>query len=440
MVSESFNEEKLISKLRWRIVPYVMLLYIVAMLDRVNVGFAALQMNKALGISASAFGLIAGIFFIAYFFFEVPSNVIMHKIGARKWIARILVSWGLVTVLTGYAESVTHLAILRALLGAAEAGFYPCIILYFTFWFPTKHMAKTVAGLMTGMALANIIAGPVSTWIMDNVTWYGMAGWRWLFIIEGLPAIALGIVNYFIMTDRPEQAKFLTQEEKDWLCNELKQEHEAKSAKLNNISKWAVFGNRRVWHLAFCYVCYVCALYGLGMWVPQLLRELSKVLTNTQIGLISMIPYIIGVVCMIYVARRSDRTLERRYHISMPLLVSFFGLIALTMTTDLWLSLFWICVSTAGIYAFVGTFWTLPNLFLSEATAAVGIAIINSVGNLGGFLGPYAVGFIKDATGSTNGGMYFLATFALLGVISVLAVPAKEADTRALRESINQQG
>jgi ACS family tartrate transporter-like MFS transporter len=209
----------------------------------------------------------------------------------------------------------------------------------------------------------------------------------------------------------------------------LKHEDEAKSAKMPTTNKWAMFSNFRVWHLSFCYLCYVCALYGLGLWLPQLLRALSKVISNTQIGLISMIPYACGIIAMTLVAKRSDKTLERRYHVAIPLAISAVSLVAVTMTTDLWLSLTYICIATAGIYAFVGTFWTLPNIFLSEGTAAVGIAIINSVGNLGGFCGPYAVGFIKDATGSTTGGIYFLAVFSLLGAFAVLAIPAKHAVT-----------
>jgi ACS family tartrate transporter-like MFS transporter len=432
MVNATFSESKLMSKLQWKIVPYVMLLYIIAMLDRVNVGFAALHMNKALGISASVFGLIAGIFFIGYFLFEVPSNVILHKVGAKKWISRILVSWGAVTILTGFVHSAISLTICRFLLGVAEAGFYPGIILYLTFWFPSKHLAKTVSFLVVGMALGNIIVGPISTWIMSHVEWMGIAGWRWLFIIEGIPAIVFGVANIFIMIDRPEQAGFLTQEEKSFLTAELKREHEAKKNKLQ-ISKWAVFGQVRVWHLSFCYVCYCMALYGLGFWMPQILSSLSKLSSVTQIGFIATIPYIVAVVVMLFVARHSDKTLERRFHVAASIALPFVGFVGLTMTGNLWVSLFFICLVAAGVYSFVGTFWTLPALFLTEELAAVGIAIINSTGNLGGFIGPYTVGFIKDLSGgSTTGGMLFLAIFSLLGAVAVLLIPAKEADARSL--------
>jgi ACS family tartrate transporter-like MFS transporter len=420
-----FNEEKLISKLRWRLVPYLMILYIVSMMDRVNIGFAALEMNKALGISASTFGFIAGIFFIAYFFFEVPSNVLMHKVGARIWIARILLTWGIVTVLTAYVQTATHLMIVRVLLGIAEAGFYPCVILYLTFWFPSKYFASTVSIFMCGMALANIVTGPVSAWIMDNVQWMGMAGWRWLFIIEGAPAVILGITTLFIMIDRPEDAKFLTTEEKTWLVAELKKEHEAKATKVP-ANKWKVFKEARVWHLSFSYLCYVVALYGLGLWMPQIIKALAQKLSNTNVGLLSTIPYMCGIVAMVLVARHSDKTRERRYHVALPIGFAFFGLIGLTLTTDLYVSMALLCVSTAAIYCFVGTFWSLPTLFLTEASAAVGIAIINSTGNLGGFFGPYVVGYLKDLSGSTATGMYFLATFALLGTLSVLAIPKKD--------------
>lgn len=438
MTNTVFTEEmqnKLMTKLRWRIVPYIMLLYVVSMMDRLCISFGALQMNKELGISASAFGIIAGIFFISYFFCEVPSNVLMHKVGARIWITRILITWGIVTIGTAFSDTATHLAAWRFLLGVAEAGFYPCMILYLTLWFPAKHLGRTISLFMCGMAISNILTGPLSTWIMDNVAWYGMAGWRWMFIIEGIPAVVLGITTFFVLTDRPEQAKFLTQEEKDWLIAELQQEHQAKNKKLQ-VSKWAVFSQPRVWYMCIPYLCYIMALYGLGMWMPQILRALSQTLTNFQIGLISTLPYIVGVIAMVLVARHSDKTEERRYHVGIPILFSFFSLIALTMTKDLWLSMVFICISTAGIYSFVGTYWTLPSSFLSEGTAAVGIGIINSVGNLGGFFGPYAVGFLKDVTGSTSAGMYVLAGFALFATISILAIPAKEVAIRTENNNI----
>jgi len=292
MVSATFNEEKVISKLRWRILPYLMLLYIVAMMDRVNISFAALEMNKVL----------------------------------------------------------------------------------------------------------------------------------------------LGITTLIIMVDRPEQAKFLTKEEKEWLVGQLKQEHEAKLAKVPE-NKWKVFKEKRVWHLSFCYLCYVIALYGLGLWMPQIIKALSQKLSNTNIGLLSTITYMCGVVAMVLVARHSDKTMERRYHVALPISLAFFGLIGLTMTTDLYVAMVLLCVSTAAIYCFVGTFWSLPALFLTEATAAVGIAIINSTGNLGGFVGPYIVGYLKDFSGgSTTLSMYFLAAFALLGTLSVLAL-GKQNSTEAARKT-----
>lgn len=418
-------QERLMSKVRWRIVPFVFLLYIIAMIDRVNIGFTALKMNKDLGISASMFGLIAGIFFIAYFFFEVPSNVIMHKVGARKWIARILVSWGLVVILTGFVQSSTQFLVVRTLLGLAEAGFYPGIILYFTFWFPSKYMARTVSMFMTAMAAANIIAGPLSTFIMDNVQWLGLTGWRWVFILEGLPAIVFGVLTFIYMIDRPEQAKFMTKEEKEWLTAELKREHEAKMAKVK-ISKWEAMKNGRVWYMAIIYLGYVIALYGLGLWLPQLLKGLAGKMSDTQIGLVSVIPYLCGVVAMVLVARHSDKTMERRFHVGLPLLFAAVFLVSLTLTKNLTVYLIYISLATAGIYAFVGSFWSLPNAFLSEATAAVGIAVINSVGNLGGFFGPYVVGYLKDLTHSNTFGMYVLAAFAILAAVLTMAIPKNQ--------------
>lgn len=402
-----------------------MIMYMVSIMDRVNISFAALEMNHELGITPDMFGFIAGIFFLAYFFFEVPSNVLMHRFGARLWISRILISWGLVTIITGFADTVWHLEILRVLLGVCEAGFYPAMILYLTFWFPEKYFASTVSVFMCGQALTNIITGPISTFIIDNVYWLGLAGWRWLFILEGIPAVLLGIIALCIMVDRPEQAKFLDPEEKQWLLDTLAKERDLKMSK-KSVSKWQAFQDKKVWHLSFSYLCYVITLYGLGLWMPQIIKSLSSTLTNTGVGLISAIPYICGGIAMVLVARHSDKTMERRYHVGLPIGIAFFSLIALTMTSDLWISVVLLCVSTAAIYCFVGTFWTLPTMFLAEATAAVGIAIINSVANLGGFIGPYVVGYLKSATHSDVFGMYFLASFALLGMASVLLLKKRD--------------
>lgn len=418
------DEEKLMSKLRWKLVPYMFLIFIIAMIDRVNISFAALEMNKDIGISASAFGMTAGIFFIAYFIFEVPSNVLMHKFGARAWISRILITWGLVTVLTGYVESVTHLVILRCLLGIAEAGFYPCIILYFTYWFPVRQMARTVSVFMCAMAVANIVTGPISTLIIDHVQWFNMVGWRWLFILEGIPAIVCGLITPFIVVNRPEKANFLTTEEIEWLVVELQKESDAKKS-TPDVSRWEAFKQLRVWHLSWAFFCYVTATYGLGFWMPQIFRELSKVITNTQIGFISMLPYICGAISMVLIGRHSDKTKERRYHIAIPISLAVLWFVALTMTNNLTLSIILICLSTASLYPFVGSFWAMPNALLSKETAAVGLALINSVGNLGGFIGPYAVGYVKEATHSNAWSMYFLALMALLAAVSVLAVPKK---------------
>ena len=259
------EEKRIMSKVMWKIVPYIFFLYIIAMIDRVNVGFAALSMNKDLGINASTYGLIAGVFFIAYFFFEIPSNVIMHKVGARKWISRILISWGLVVIAEGFVSTAFQLGALRALLGVAEAGFYPCMILYLTYWFPGKYQARAVSFFMVGMALANVIGGPLTGWLMDNVQWYGMAGWRWAFILEGVPAVIFGIVTYFVLVDRPQDAKFLDTKEKEWLLGELDREMAEKQKKGDaHASHWAVLKNPRVWHMGFSYLCYCIGVYGVG--------------------------------------------------------------------------------------------------------------------------------------------------------------------------------
>lgn len=283
-------ENRTMKKVMRRIIPFVFILYVIAFLDRVNLGYAALEMNKDLALAAEVFGLVSGIFFIGYFLFEVPSNILMDRIGARIWLARILITWGLIVVLTGWVQSAAHLYILRFLLGAAEAGAFPGILLYLTYWFRSKERARAVALFTMSVPVAGIISAPVSTWILDNITWFGMTGWRWIFIVEGIPAVILGIVTLFYLTDRPKDAKWLTEEEKTWLEGELKAEHEAK-VKVNNYSKKEVFKNADVWMLGFAYFTSLVGMYALSFWMPSIIDSLSGTLSNTLIGLLAMIPF-----------------------------------------------------------------------------------------------------------------------------------------------------
>jgi ACS family tartrate transporter-like MFS transporter len=424
MASPVVDEERLMNRLRWRIIPFVMFLYIVTIIDRVNIGFAALGMNKDLGISMTVFGTLAGIFFISYFIFEIPSNVILHRVGARMWIARIMITWGIVTLLTGFVRGVTDLAICRFLLGAAEAGFYPGIVLYFTYWFPAKHHARAVSLFLIGLAAANIIGGPFATWILDNIKWFGLAGWRWIFILEGVLTVVLGVVTLFVLVNRPQEALFLSEDEKKWLATKMKAEHETRS-KVVKMSKWGTLKNGRVWYFTLCYFGYAFGMSLLFFWVPQILKRLSSVLTNTQVGWISSIPYVCAIIAMVTIARHSDKTMERRWHSGLSMAVMVFALIGLTQTNNLVMSVILLCLAASGIYSFVAVFWALPTAILGEATAAVGIALINSIGNLGNFVGPYFFGFLADLTHSTVAGTYLTAAFVLMTTILTISVSKK---------------
>lgn len=429
-------EANVTRKVKNRIIPWIIVLYIVAFLDRVNTGYAALTMNKALGITADAFGLVAGIFFIGYFIFEIPSNMLLHKIGARIWIARILFSWGIVAMLTAVAQNVIHLYILRFFLGVAEAGFFPGIILYITFWFRGKEQARAVALFMTALALSNIIGAPLSGLILDHIHWGGLASWRWLYILEGIPAVVCGVLTFYLLPDRPNDAKWLTKKEKSWLNAELEREQKEKLGK-HAMTIGQVFGNGRVWLLSIIYLCIVIGLYGIGFWMPQIIKALSSVFSNTTVGLLTMIPYVAGAVAMIWVGRRSDRTLERRWHAALPPLVAGIAMVLLGQTSSPLWSIILLCIVTAGIYSFFGPFWALPGLFLTEASAAVGIAIINSVGNLGGFIGPYLIGDVKKATGSVFSGLIALAVFLVLGTVLILAMKKQKASASETNRAVN---
>lgn len=414
-------ENRTMKKVMRRIIPFVFILYVIAFLDRVNLGYAALEMNKDLALAAEVFGLVSGIFFIGYFLFEVPSNILMDRIGARIWLARILITWGLIVVLTGWVQSAAHLYILRFLLGAAEAGAFPGIPLYLTYWFRSKERARAVALFTMSVPVAGIISAPVSTWILDNITWFGMTGWRWIFIVEGIPAVILGIVTLFYLTDRPKDAKWLTEEEKTWLEGELKAEHEAK-VKVNNYSKKEVFKNADVWMLGFAYFTSLVGMYALSFWMPSIIDSLSGTLSNTLIGLLAMIPFIAGVIAMVLWARHSDKKGERWIHTIAGSIFAAAGFIGCALTDNPYIAVAMFTIASMGIFAGAGPFWSLPSLFLTETSAAVGIAIINSVGNLGGLVGAALLGFFGFSTG-----LLLTSTLFVVGVTLILIVKKRQS-------------
>lgn len=422
-------EKTTMRKVFWRIVPYTFILYVISYLDRANLGYAALQMNKDLALSAEAFGFAGGIFFIGYFLFEVPSNVALQKYGSRIWISRILLTWGAVAVLTGFVQEAWQLYTLRFLLGVAEAGFFPGIIIYLTYWFRAREQATTVAFFTAAIPVSYLMGAPLSTWIMDNVSGFGLAGWRWMLILEGLPAVAAGIFNYFYMTDRPEKAKWLTDEERNWLVTELEADH-TKRRHVQHLGLWQAISNPKVLFLSAIYFIYQVGNLGIGLWMPQIIQGLGQDLTHFQIGLVAMVPYALATVAMVLWSKNSDRTGERQKHSAVPLLIGGVALAATGLTRDPYVAIGLISVALAGIYAFKSPFWSLPGLFLTRATAAVSIAAINSIGNLGGFVGPYAMGYAKTATGSPLGGLMFLAVLLIISFFMTwfMRFPGPDAD------------
>ena len=417
--NKTVDEQATVRKVTLRIIPFMFLLYIVSYLDRANIGYAALEMNKELALTSEAFGFISGIFFIGYFLFEVPSNVMLNKYGARVWIARILVTWGAIAAATAFAQTANQLYVLRFFLGVAEAGFFPGVIVYLTYWFRSKELATTVALFTAAIPVSYIIGAPLSTWIMDNIKWLDWSGWRWMLFLEGVPAVFLGVACFQVLTDKPEQAKWLTQAEKDWLLAELERDRQSRK----NVKRLSVFKtmvNPKVLYLAFIYFVYQCGSLGVGYWMPQIIKGFSSSLTHTQIGLIAMLPYIVATILMVMWSRSSDRRNERKLHSAIPLAVAALGLMGAAMLPSPVASMAMICVALTGLYSFKSPFWALPTLFLDRATAAVSIAVINSIGNLGGFAGPSLIGVVKGETGSAATGLLFLSALLLLAFLMTL--------------------
>ena len=417
-------ESKTIRKLRLRILPAVFLLFVIALLDRNNIGFAALTMSRELAISSQQFGLLFGIFFFGYFLFEIPSNLFLHKIGARVWIARILISWGIVAMLTGFTHTVHQLYSVRFLLGVAEAGYFPGMALYLTYWFPKRAQAQALALLIAANPVATILGAPISGLILDHVHWLGVSSWRWLLILEGTPAIVGGVLTYLLLPSRPQEAKFLTADEKEWIRAELKRE-ELQKLEQHQYSALQALASGRVWHLALAYFGMMIGNYALQSWAPQLVKSLSGLYSNGIIGLLLAIPSVVGLAAMILVSRSSDRRLERRYHVAIPAIIAGLALALLGATRSPFYSVILLSLLAAGVYSFYGPFWALSSEFLTGFSAAAGIALINSIGNLGGFAGPAMIGAIAMKTGNLYAGLALAGVSLFISATLVLVLPRR---------------
>jgi len=393
-------------KISARIIPLMMLLYLVAFLDRVNIGFAALTMNKDLGFTPYVYGWGAGIFFIGYFLFEVPSNLILEKVGARLWIARIMLTWGLISAAMAFVSGTGSFLALRFLLGAAEAGFLPGMLLYLTYWFPSRRRANFIGLFMAAVPLASAIGAPLSGMIvgMDDVM--GLKGWQWLFIVEGLPACLLCFVVLHALPDGPEHAAWLSAAERAAVAADLADDRRNSHERTHH-SIWPALADRRVAILCLAYFGIVIGLYGIGLWLPQITKAMG--FSNKMTGAVTAMPYVVSAVAMLVWARHSDVRRERVGHVAAAAAISAMGFIGSVYVTTPFFALFCLGVASVGIYASLGPFWAMPPMFLQSTAAAGGIALINSVGNLGGFVGPYLIGWIKQRTGSFGPGMWALA-------------------------------
>jgi ACS family tartrate transporter-like MFS transporter len=390
-----------------RLVPFLFLLYVVCFLDRVNVGFAALQMNRDLGLSAAAYGLGAGILFLGYALFEIPSNVILARMGARRWIARIAVTWGLLSSAMMFVEGPRSFYVLRFLLGVAEAGFFPGIIFYLGTWFPAARRAWAISWFMTAIPMSAVIGGPVSGALLSLNGRLGLAGWQWLFLLEGLPSVLLGVVAYFYLTDRPADASWLDPAQRAWLTRTLGAE-QARNADRHRIGLREALAHGVVWQLGLVYALGGMGTYGLALWLPQIVKGLTDA-SDFGVGVITGAASVLGVVAMVLVARHSDRTGERCAHVAACGLVAALGFLVSAYIDEPLLALVALGLAAAGTNGRFGPFWALPPVFLRDEAAAGGIALINSLGALAGFAAPYAIGIVRDRTGSFRGGLILLA-------------------------------
>jgi MFS transporter, ACS family, tartrate transporter len=422
-------ERRTIAKVSWRLLPLVALAYCIAYIDRSNISFAALTMNKDLGFSAYIYGWGAGIFFFGYFLFEIPSNLILEKVGARIWIARIMITWGIISALTAFVTGPWSFLIIRFLLGAAEAGFFPGMILYFTYWFPSQYRGRVISTLFIAQPVANALASIVSAAILEMDGVLGFKGWQWIFIIEALPAVLLGLVIFRVMTDKPARADWLAENEKNWLQARIDGENrEVESA--GRLTLMRALSDPRVVALSMIYLMSVTANYGIVFFMPQIIKGIG--FSNMMTGLVSSVPYIIGTIGLIAWGWSSDRNKERRWHLIVASTLGALGLAFAAWSGASYWALVGMSAATVGIYGSRAAFWPMPSIFLTGTAAAGAIAFINATGNLGGYFGPFIVGWIKDSTKSFEAGLYFLAACSLMAAIITFFAARAAGDPAAM--------
>jgi MFS transporter, ACS family, tartrate transporter len=419
-------KDLVVRKVARRIVPYIFICYIINYLDRFNVSFAALEMSGDLGFSEMTYGLGASMFFVGYVFFEIPSNLIMLRVGARIWIARIMMTWGLASTCMIFVKSPFNFYLLRLLLGVAEAGFFPGMILYLTYWIPAGERARAFALFLTSTSLAGVVGGPISGILFKMGGVYGLKGWQWLFLLEGVPAILLGWVTLFYLVDKPEQANWLSSAERNWLSETIKKEQEDKKLG-HSLTLWQALKHPRVWQLCLLYFSVVISFYGVAFWLPQIVKSFSG-LSNSAVAMLSAVPYLSASICMVIVANHSDKMRERKWHVALPAFAGCLGLgLAVFFLENHYplAAFFSLCLAASGIWSTLGPFWSLPTAFLGGTAAAGGVALINSIGNVGGFVGPYIIGYIKQTTQSFTSGMLVLAGTLLIAGFLALRVNEK---------------
>ncbi len=427
--SVSELERSTMHRVAWRILPFLIVCYLIAIIDRGNIGMASLQMNEDLGLTAKVFGFASSLFFFSYFLLEVPSNLAMQKYGARIWIARIMITWGLISAGTAFVQGANSLYVMRFLLGAAEAGFFPGVLLYLTYWLPSAYRARMVAIFMVAIPAANFIGSPLSGLLLSLDGWMGMRGWHWLFIIEGIPAVLLGIACLFVLTDRPEQATWLSNEQRNWLTRRLAEEASKKTT-IGHISLWKLLRHKDIWVLALIYSGASAAGSTMSVWAPQLLKTFG--LSAMEIGLVNAIPYGLASVLMIVWGRSSDRTGERRWHTAMTMLMIAGGLLLTLFTSSLVATVIMLSLVLIGAYSMKGPFWALVSGWLSSSTAAAGLAAVGALANLiGGGIMVNAYGAIHDATDSHALTLMPLAALCTLAGVMVLVIGRKREREQA---------